>query len=227
MLRLLVASKKANLYQTDFEGFNVLHLAVRKGKLDVVKYLVEQLKFSVYDTTTDGHSALSLVYGCNNQDLINYLRGFEKTTQIDDLLDEIESDKKKKSKKTKEKQTFGLGSTDYKESLRAKAVANEKKIEQPLIVTQNISDNSNKNEVARQPIESSIQNTNTLPSQTEPIVIKTDKSEFEAFKLRERQLKEKKEKEHQLFLEQQQKAKEAEKQKKNKPEKKKGISNLT
>ena len=50
-------------------------------------------------------------------------------------------------------------------------------------------------------------------------VINIDKNEYEAFKLKEKLIREKKEKEL-LLIEQQQKAKEAEKNKKPKPEKK-------
>lgn len=190
----------------DFEGNSPLHLAVRNNKIQVVRYLVEECKYSLEECNNDGHSPFSLAQISNNKDIINYLKTFEKSsTNIDDLLELIENPKlknQKKGKKKKERELIGLGSTEYQDILKVSTLPQKKATQDPIptIITES------KVVADPHPIETVI----------EPKIISIDKKEYEAYKEKERILKEKRERELQL-LEQQQKAKEAEKNKKQKP----------
>ncbi len=105
----------------------------------------------------------------------------------------------------KEREVIGLGSTEYQDTLKVNPLP-EKKTNQVPPTTNVASDE--------------VKAVEPLPTVniSEHKIISVDKKEYEAFKEKERLLKEKREKEL-LLLEQQQKAKEAEKSKKPKPEK--------
>jgi len=193
----------------DFEGNSLLHLAVKNNKIQVVKYLVEECQYTLEECNNDGHSAFSLAQINNHKDIMNYLNTFEKSnTNIDDLLELIQTPKgknQKKGKKKKEREVIGLGSTEYQDTLKVNPLP-EKKTNQVPPTTNVASDE--------------VKAVEPLPTVniSEHKIISVDKKEYEAFKEKERLLKEKREKEL-LLLEQQQKAKEAEKSKKPKPEK--------
>jgi hypothetical protein len=61
------------LYQTNSDDVNMLHLAVKHGNLNIVKYLTEEAKATVDEKDNDGWTALNYAYLYQYADIINYL----------------------------------------------------------------------------------------------------------------------------------------------------------
>lgn len=134
---------KINLNELDFKDNNILHIASRFSKLNVVKNIMEDLELDslAKETNKDGQTPYSIAESVDNKAICDYLRNnTEKNDQQieDDLKELIESKTKtsgRKSKKNKKKKKgidndndLGLlNSTDYQETLKIEP----KKVEIP------------------------------------------------------------------------------------------------
>lgn len=220
IVRLLLKNSKLDKDCYDFERNSPLHLAVKYNKHGVVKFLVDEIKISLEECNIDGQSPFSIAQQNNNPQMINYLKHFEKTApNIDDLLEFIESDTKKrktKGKKTKNEKVAGLlHSTDYQDSVRTKPVT----VKKPQDEKQSPSFEKENIEQPKATFDEVKSSENPNSEMLEHKVINIDKTQYDAYKQKEKLLKERKEKEL-LLQEQQQKAKDLEKNKKPKAERK-------
>ena len=110
----LLHEGKCSLKESDFLGNNLLHIAVKGGKLNVIKFLIDELngKQLAIETNKEGQTPMAIAQSLNKKEIIDYLK--EKTEIVDekleeDLLELIESShKKKKERKKKEKMMIFL-----------------------------------------------------------------------------------------------------------------------
>ena len=108
----LLDEAKASLSEKDFYGNNILHIAVKSGKINIIRFLIEELdiKDLANEINKDGQTPMGIAQSLNRKDIIDYLK--KKTEVVNDKLEEdllelIESThkknqgKKKKGKKIK------------------------------------------------------------------------------------------------------------------------------
>ena len=134
---------KININDLDFRDNNILHIASRFSKLNVVKNIMEDLELDslAKETNKDGQTPYSIAESVDNKAICDYLRNnTEKNDQqIEDELKELiesknktsgKSKKNKKKKKGRDQDDNDLGllnSTDYQETQKIEP----KKVETP------------------------------------------------------------------------------------------------
>jgi ankyrin repeat protein len=123
----LLNESKCSLTETDFFGNNILHIAVKRGKLKIIKFIFEELEIDDLPTKTnkEGQTPMAIAQLLNKKEVLEYLK--KKTEIVDDklekdLLELIEtSHKKNQGKKRKGKKNDNiplLNKGGYKESLQ-------------------------------------------------------------------------------------------------------------
>ena len=131
----LLHEGKCSLKESDFLGNNLLHIAVKGGKLNVIKFLIDELngKQLAIETNKEGQTPMAIAQSLNKKEIIDYLK--EKIEIVDEkleveLLKLIESShKKKKGKKKKGKNNDIplLNTGSYEESLKISKNSNKEK----------------------------------------------------------------------------------------------------
>jgi len=127
----MIASKKMQLI---LRKNTILHLAVKYNKLQLVKFLINEMNYSIEDCNNEGQTPLSIAQSNNLTEIFNFLKPFDKKAlnKIDqELLDLIDESKEKKTKKNKKKKnkTFGLGTSEYESNLKENENVEKKKQE--------------------------------------------------------------------------------------------------
>ena len=131
----LLHERKCSLKESDFLGNNLLHIAVKGGKLNIIKFLIEELncKKLAIETNKEGQTPMAIAQSLNKKEIIDYLK--EKTEIVDEKLEEdllqlIESShnkKKGKKKKGKNNDIPLLNTGSYEESLQISKISNKEK----------------------------------------------------------------------------------------------------
>jgi ankyrin repeat protein len=124
----LLHKSGANFDATDFAMNNVLHLAVKFNKLNILKFLVDKLNLYNEGINKEGHTPVGIASELGNQSICEYLQSYSnRDSNVDDLLNELEQGKKKKQpqkkKKKEAKDEILLGSTEYEETFKIKPKA--------------------------------------------------------------------------------------------------------
>ena len=132
----LLFDAKASLNECDCNGNNILHIGVKSGKINVIKFLIEELnvKNLCNQINKNGQTPLGIAQYLKNNDIIDYLK---KQTEVsnekleEELLELIQSTHKKnqgKKKKGKKNNDIPLLNTSsYKETLEISS-SNDKSI---------------------------------------------------------------------------------------------------
>lgn len=198
----------------DHDMNSIMHLAVRSRKLEVVKYLVEEMKFPVDELNSDGKSAIAIAKDYGFNEIEQYLSKFNNSESQIQILEELmsyinESDKKKgkKGKKKKKNADIGMMTSEYSDN--TVSVVGETKPEPTNIIAKS----SEEEKKIIETIETKEEHIDVQPK-----VHKITAEEIEYYKNQERILKEKKDQElqrqEQLKQEKLRAEKESKKQKK-------------
>jgi hypothetical protein len=132
----LLNESKCSLTETDFFGNNILHIAVKRGKLKIIKFIFEELEIDDLPTKTnkEGQTPMAIAQLLNKKEVLEYLK--KKTEIVDDklekdLLELIEtSHKKNQGKKRKGKKNDNiplLNTGGYQESLQISKIKESNK----------------------------------------------------------------------------------------------------
>ena len=132
----LLNESNCSLTQTDFFGNNILHIAVKRGKLKIIKFIFEELEIDDLpkETNKEGQTPMAVAQLLNKKEVLEYLK--KKTEIVDDKLEQellqlIESSHKKnqgKKRKGKKNDNIPLLNTGgYQESLQISKIKESNK----------------------------------------------------------------------------------------------------
>jgi hypothetical protein len=131
----LLFDAKASLNESDCNGNNILHIAVKSGKINIIKFLIEELNLKNLSNqiNKNGQTPLAIAQNLKNNDIIDYLKKQSEVSNEkleEDLLELIQStNKKNEGKKKKGKKNNDiplLNTSSYKETLQI-STSNDKR----------------------------------------------------------------------------------------------------